>query len=157
MFQDRFKSEPVNDAAYFFTLLRYIHQNPVAAGITKTVNGYEWSSWNEFEQSTYDTPSICDVSHVLNRMPLTELRELVNEPLPKTTVILDYDSGDISRSDEDVKEFFSVSFGIRQPSDIQLYSRDRRDDIIREAKLYGASIRQLVRLTGISFSIIRSA
>ena len=98
-----------------------------------------------------------DVSHVLNRMPLTELRELVNEPLPKTTVILDYDSGDISRSDEDVKEFFSVSFGIRQPSDMQLYSRDRRDDIIREAKLYGASIRQLFRLTGISFSIIRSA
>lgn len=157
LFQDRFKSEPVNDAAYFFTLLRYIHQNPVAAGITKTVNGYEWSSWNEFEQSTCDTPSICDVSHVLNRMPLTELRELVNEPLPKTTMILDYDSGDISRSDEDVKEFFSVSFGIRQPSDIQLYSRERRDDIIREAKLYGASIRQLVRLTGISFSIIRSA
>lgn len=66
-----------------------------------------------------------DVSHVLNRMPLTELRELVNEPLPKTTVILDYDSGDISRSDEDVKEFFSVSFGIRQPSDIQLVIQPR--------------------------------
>ena len=27
VFQDRFKSEPVNDMAYFVTLLRYIHQN----------------------------------------------------------------------------------------------------------------------------------
>jgi REP element-mobilizing transposase RayT len=27
VFQDRFKSEPVNDMAYFMTLLRYIHQN----------------------------------------------------------------------------------------------------------------------------------
>ena len=35
LFQDRFKSEPVNDAAYFFTLLRYIHQNPMAAGLTQ--------------------------------------------------------------------------------------------------------------------------
>ncbi|WP_052342225.1 transposase [Xylanibacter brevis] len=29
LFRERFKSEPVNDIAYFVTLLRYIHQNPV--------------------------------------------------------------------------------------------------------------------------------
>ena len=28
LFRERFKSEPVNDMAYFVTLLRYIHQNP---------------------------------------------------------------------------------------------------------------------------------
>ena len=33
LFKERFKSEPVNDMAYFTTLLRYIHQNPVKAGI----------------------------------------------------------------------------------------------------------------------------
>jgi len=27
LFKERFKSEPVNDMAYFATLLRYIHQN----------------------------------------------------------------------------------------------------------------------------------
>ena len=27
LFRERFKSEPVNDMAYFVTLLRYIHQN----------------------------------------------------------------------------------------------------------------------------------
>ena len=31
LFQDRFKSEPVNDEGYFFTLLRYIHQNPMTS------------------------------------------------------------------------------------------------------------------------------
>ena len=30
LFQDRFKSEPVNDIEYFVTLLRYVHQNHVA-------------------------------------------------------------------------------------------------------------------------------
>ena len=33
LFQDRFKSEPCDDMSYFFTLFRYIHQNPVKAGL----------------------------------------------------------------------------------------------------------------------------
>ena len=41
LFQDRFKSEPVNDESYFETLLRYVHQNPVAGGLCKHVAGYK--------------------------------------------------------------------------------------------------------------------
>ena len=37
LFKERFKSEPVNDMTYFTTLLRYIHQNPVKAGIVENV------------------------------------------------------------------------------------------------------------------------
>ena len=33
VFQDRFKSENVEDDAYLMTVIRYIHQNPVKAGI----------------------------------------------------------------------------------------------------------------------------
>ena len=49
LFRERFKSEPVNDMAYFVILLRYIHQNPVKAGIVNKVNDYEFSSWHEYE------------------------------------------------------------------------------------------------------------
>ena len=157
LFQDRYKSEPVNDAAYFFTLLRYIHQNPLAAGLVKRVCDYEWSSWSEYEQGENGIPTICDTAHVLSRMPLPDLRELVNDPLPKTTLVLDYDSGSQSKTDSDIKDFLIDSFGLKQPSDLQLYSRERRDDILRAAKEYGASIRQLVRLTGISFALIRAS
>lgn len=157
LFQDRFKSEPVNDNAYFFTLLRYIHQNPVAAGITKDVISYQWRSWDEYERSENGIPSICNTKSVLSRMPLNELRELVFELLPKTEAILDFDSGTIVRSDEEMNEFFKNSFGLRHPADLQLYSRDRQNDILREAKEYGGSIRQLSRMTGISFTIVRNA
>ena len=37
LFRERFKSETVNDMAYFLTLLRYIHQNPVKAGMVSEV------------------------------------------------------------------------------------------------------------------------
>ena len=45
----RFKSEACNDMAYFTVLLRYIHQNPVKAGIAERVKDYEYSSWGEFD------------------------------------------------------------------------------------------------------------
>ena len=157
LFQDRFKSEPVNDKGYFFTLLRYIHQNPVAAGITKDVGSYKWNSWGEYERSGNGIQAICSTKPVLERMPLDELRELVNDLLPKTVSILDYDSGSCVRTDEEMIDFFVNNFGLNRPADLQIYSRDRQKDILRDAKEYGGSIRQLVRLTGISFTIIRNA
>ena len=47
LFQDRFKSEPVEDDEHFLTVLRYIHQNPIKVGITKTIDDYKFSSYNE--------------------------------------------------------------------------------------------------------------
>ena len=43
-FIDRFQSEPVNDIAYFGTLMKYIHQNPVKAGLVKEVRDYPSSA-----------------------------------------------------------------------------------------------------------------
>lgn len=155
LFQDRFKSEPVNDEAYFFTLLRYIHQNPVAAGLTKDVVSYEWSSWVEYERKDTDR-IICNINGVLGRMPLEELRDLVFELLPKSTVMLDFDNASKMRTDSDIRDYLIKTYGLRDASDILLYSRDRQRDIIHSAKEYGASIRQLSRLTGISVGIIRN-
>jgi REP element-mobilizing transposase RayT len=47
LFQDRFKSEPVEDDRYFLVLLRYIHLNPVAAKICRGAADYRWSSYRE--------------------------------------------------------------------------------------------------------------
>lgn len=157
LFQNRFRSEAVNDEAYFFTLLRYIHQNPVAAGITKAVKEYRWSSWIEYENYNKEQQTICTIQPVLKLMPITELRALVFELLPKASLVLDFDNEGRRRSDDEIKAFLSGSFGLSQPTDLQSYCRDRRQDILRMAKQYGASIRQLERLTGISFTIIRTA
>ena len=45
LFQDRFKSEVVEDPPYFLTVLRYIHFNPVKAGLVKTPGAYAYSSY----------------------------------------------------------------------------------------------------------------
>jgi hypothetical protein len=72
-------------------------------------------------------------------------------------MILDFDSGSAIKTDEEVQEFMSTTFGIDRPMDLQLYNKERRNDILRAIKDFGGTIRQIVRLTGISFAIVRKA
>lgn len=48
VFQDRFKSYPIEDENYFWTCLRYIHNNPVKAKICIKAKDYKWSSFNGY-------------------------------------------------------------------------------------------------------------
>lgn len=46
LFQSRFKSEEILDHRYFLEVSRYIHLNPCEAGIVKSPEKYEWSSYS---------------------------------------------------------------------------------------------------------------
>ncbi len=48
LFQDRFKQVIVETDEQFIHLTRYIHQNPLHAGLTKSLDAYFWSSYHEF-------------------------------------------------------------------------------------------------------------
>ena len=48
VFRNRFKSQEIFDQGQLHTCLRYIHNNPVKANITKTMQEYKYSSYNEF-------------------------------------------------------------------------------------------------------------
>ena len=48
LFQDRFRSEPVTDDRYFMTVLRYIHLNPVEAGMSTSPEDYPYSSFRSY-------------------------------------------------------------------------------------------------------------
>ena len=61
LFQDRFKSQNVENQNYLLRLIRYIHRNPEKAGICKTEK-YEWSSYNE----VIDGSKIIDRDFVLS-------------------------------------------------------------------------------------------
>ena len=67
---------------YFTVLLRYIHQNPLKAGIVEKVRDYEYSSWGEYQGTVDPAFQLCDTRTVLNRIPLNDLEAWVNDPLP---------------------------------------------------------------------------
>ena len=152
LFQDRFRSEPVESMEYFIILLRYIHQNPVKAAIVKDVGDYPWSSWREYT----DVPVLCDTRTVLNRSSLEDLTALVNEPVADDGNILEIDTADgMMVTDEDIRTFLFQTYNIHNPLEMQNMNKEFRNAIIKAAKEYGGSIRQLSRLTGLSYGLIR--
>jgi putative transposase len=63
LFQDRYKSEKVDDDSYFLTVRRYIHQNPVKAGMVKDLSAFKWSSYEEY---VLNDPKITEIDFALN-------------------------------------------------------------------------------------------
>lgn len=155
LFRERFKSEPVNDMAYFVTLLRYIHQNPLKAGIVTNVNDYEFSSWQEYCDKDGVLFPLCDTQTVLNRIPYNELNALVNEPLSDDVTCLDIEEASKGRpSDDQVMMFIKEKTGATNISAFQQLPDEIRRSVLVELKGRRASLRQLERLTGIGKSMI---
>ena len=79
LFQDRFKSEPMDDFNYVVTLFRYIHQNPVKAGIVEAVEDYAWSSWHDYLSDKDRVNTITETSFMLEQIGMDDLCRLVSE------------------------------------------------------------------------------
>ncbi|MCF8011944.1 MAG: transposase [Clostridiales bacterium] len=64
VFGGRYKAIPVQDDRYILTLLRYVHQNPIRAGICEHVWEYPWSSdvfYRQKRDSFIDSSFILDI------------------------------------------------------------------------------------------------
>jgi hypothetical protein len=48
LFQDGYKSEKIEDDSYLLMAIRYIHRNPIKAGIVKKAEKYKWSSYKAY-------------------------------------------------------------------------------------------------------------
>lgn len=48
VFQNRFKSEIIENERYLYGVLRYVHNNPVNAYMISNVLDYKWSSINDY-------------------------------------------------------------------------------------------------------------
>lgn len=83
VFEQRFKSFPCSDEAYYLSLIAYINNNPKKAGLVKDAHEYRWSSHNEIMNPKDD--NLCDVDELFeqigrnNRNPTTEYLWLLGE------------------------------------------------------------------------------
>ncbi len=62
LFQGRYKSYLCDKDTYLLNLVRYIHLNPVRAGLVKDAAGYQWSSHDDY---VYGTKGLVDTDKVL--------------------------------------------------------------------------------------------
>ena len=95
LFQDRFRSELVDNDGYLLEVSRYIHNNPVRAGIVKEPREYGWSSYNIYSGRVKDEYGLIDKGGILcsfssNRVKaVKEYLDYVNKEEDKHVNIMD--------------------------------------------------------------------
>lgn len=159
LFQDRFKSEPVENDQYFQTVIRYIHQNPVKAGLVKQAEEYKWSSFHEY------------VSHVnlVNKDFLLDMisddrEKIIQEFIEYTNDVIDQECLDVDKdvkqriADEEAKAIIKTICNLKNAIDLQQFDCQTRNTYLRILKQkHNLSIRQIERLTGINRGIVLKA
>lgn len=152
LFQDRFKSIPVESNNYILQCVRYIHQNPVKANIS-TIDKYKWSSYKEYIKK----PIIVKTEFILNMLG-TNLADSINNYREYMNII--QKNNDIKNiaiedkmNDEEATKFIEVLFKI---DDVKEVSNKQKHEILKKVvELNIFSIRQISRIMKIDRNIIR--
>ena len=150
LFQDRFKSEPVEEDSYFLTAIRYIHQNPIKAKICKQIAAYAYSSYAEF----FKDSDLIDSELVFDMIPKENFEEFNNQT--SFDKCLDIEDKSIFRvTDEQAQKIIEKHSKCKNVAEFQKLEIKVRNKFLKKFKENGLSIRQISRLTGVSTNIIR--
>lgn len=153
LFQDRYKSEVVEDNDYLLTVLRYIHQNPLKAKIAEDISTYKWSSYHEYlgNNGFSDKEFILELFDSDRRAAVSKFQKF--HKTVETGKCLDLKEKIAIRDDEAI-EIIKEALNISRAKDVQKLDVTERNNFLRELKAKGLSTRQISRLTGISRNIV---
>ncbi len=158
LFQDRYKSEKIESDGHLMAVLRYIHQNPVKAGITEKPADWRWSSCPGYYGRTYYPPKLLDSDFILEMF--SENKEAATKKFIEYNQIENEDKflDDTQRArltDEEAKaEIIRLAdgYGI---TEIRSLPKMQRDELLNKImELEGLSQRQASRILGISPNIV---
>lgn len=164
VFQDRFRSEVVEDDNYLIAATRYIHNNPVKAGLVKSAIDYTWSSYNDYINSENASNRINSkvVLSIFSNNPRDAIKLFKEFSAQETTeeLFIDIDNN-VERpvkptgNPAGVIEDLLVNQGISLAEIKMLEDKTKRNQIIREiTENTGISVRELSRVLGLSKDII---
>ena len=156
LFQGRFRSKAVEDDAYFLTVLRYIHQNPVKAKITRHCHEYPWSSYAVYAGAVQRGSAPVDTAFGLGMMGgRKQLLQFINTP--NSDRCLDLENVTTLSDSEFPILADELLDGAPIACLMEMHHRER-DQILRQFKtVEGVTVRQIARLTGLGRWVVSNA
>ena len=143
LFQDRFKSESVENDEYFITVIWYLHQNPIKAGICKKPQDYTFSSYNEF----FKNQTFIDCDFVLDMIEKNDFIKFNNEKAFEQCLDIE-EKTTIRVTDEQAKKIIIKYSKCKSISEFEILPTDLKEKYIKKFHANGISIRQISRLCG---------
>lgn len=159
LFQDRFRSEIIEDDRHLLAVLRYIHQNPQKAGMVAALAAYIWSSYHEYikqEGMVIDPKFVLNYFHSEPNKALESFKRFMEQENRESFLDAEVSKKKII-TDEQAKTIIFEMAGLDNPQVLQMMSKKERDAVIKKLREEHISIRQLARLTGIGRRIIEKA
>lgn len=159
LFQDRFKSEKVETIPYLMTVIRYIHQNPVKAGLIEGVANWKWSSCGGYYGGRVYPQGLLNDDFILKYFSenLEISRKYFREfnERPNQDACLDEPVYKRRCTDEEARiEIQKILREIQIPQ-VKTLPREHRNELLREIKrIDGLSLRQVARIIGVSASLV---
>jgi len=149
LFQGRFRSEAIESDSYFITVLIYIYQNPVRAGLCACSTDYRWSS-REFLGGG---DGIVDEGCLFELAPMEMIKDKESTEISEQPIeIASNDRRHIS--DEQVISRLKIVSGSQNIADFQKLEQALQASALNELHRQGASFRQLARISGLGKSLV---
>ena len=150
LFQDRFRSEPVESDAYLLTVIRYVHWNPVKAGLCDAPETYPYSSYCRY----FEPQGMIDNGLIAGMVGEEEFKRFHATPGKEGCLDVRESTGP-HVTDEQAAAMMRGLTGCQNATEFRSLTPEKRDAGLRELLRHGVSIRQASRITGISFGIVR--
>ena len=153
LFQDRFRSEKIVSNEHFLEELRYIHQNPVKAHLSKTCE-YPWSSYNGYLTS----PWLVDNEPAASLFGSYEEFIRFHAQYGGSAACSRLErSGRGSADESEMVSAARDALGSIRLEEVSGLGREARDAALRLLKDAHFSLRQIERLTGVPKSVVARA
>ena len=179
LFQNRYTSRIIETKKYLMLCIRYIHNNPVKAGISGRYD-YQWSSYREYiEHARADmTADIISNSEHASSSVLADIKKPTSGTICNTSILdqlfgsidtfidfhkqynlpsevaLEYYENHKAPSDIQAKDIICSFIKSTDPSSIQSLPRKDRNAIIDKLTAIGNHASQIARITGLSKTVI---
>ena len=154
LFEGRFGSEPVDSEEYLMTVVRYIHRNPLKAGVSDGLS-FPWSSYDEYAGGGSGWASKAFVLDVFGGAEgLVRFHRdgggedrCLDVPEPARRALTDVEARRVA----------DAALGAGVVDGVKSMPRAARDAALATLKGEGLSVRQIQRLTGVSLGTISRA
>lgn len=143
LFQDRYRSVPVETEASYLNVIRYIMQNPVKAGICLHAADYKWSNY----RSLGENDGIADSRMLKSIFAEEDFLEYINQPVDDAEM----DSIERGRqTDSDVVEMLKELTGVKSAEEFLKLDGEKKAEYIRRMKDRGCRYKQIAKALGVS-------
>lgn len=161
VFQGRYGSECVEDGGYLLTVIRYIHKNPVEAGIVNKPEDYRWSSIHGYYGDPAYPAGLLDPDFILGGFAkdraeaIERFREHMKMEIQEKCL---EDEIKYRKTDDELRAEIEALLDGEPVTILQIMEKKKRNEILRQIKgIAGATQRQIARVTGLNQNIIFKA